>query len=421
MKARTATVTAAWIWAAAHSPLQAESLEARVARLEAQNRAQEAAIQRQAATIAEQKQRLEGTPARVKSLEEDLSLEEQRAETEPATAWFQNLEIAGLIEIEASHTSPYEGGSQSDLILSTFELGIMAPVTDWVEVNASLLYEQYDTPLEVDVASITLANLEQNPLFFTAGQIYVPFGAYETNLVSDPLTLDIGEAREVAAQLGFVQGDFTGSAYLFNGDHDIDGEDQLGSWGANLGYAHEEEGRSWAFGLGYLSDLGDSDGLQDLITENRETAYQEGLDAGAADGWLSLDPTERTGGWTANAALTFGQVNFIGEYLSAIEEFEVYSLGFGHRGAKPSAWNLELGYSFTVFGRESTAAIAYQGTDEALALELPKERWLVGWSIGLFDNTALSLEWAHDRDYGTREGGTGQSSDNLAAKLAVEF
>jgi len=30
----------------------------------------------------------------------------------------------------------------------------------------------------------------------TAGQLYVPFGAFETGLISDPLTLEIGETRE---------------------------------------------------------------------------------------------------------------------------------------------------------------------------------------------------------------------------------
>ncbi len=87
----------------------------------------------------------------------------------------------------------------------------------------------------VDVAFVTIANPEQSPLFLTAGQIYVPFGAYETNLVSDPLTLEIGETRETALQGGFVRGGFNGSVYVFNGTNKKDGKNQIGSWGANLG------------------------------------------------------------------------------------------------------------------------------------------------------------------------------------------
>ncbi|MBK1708659.1 LbtU family siderophore porin [Marichromatium gracile] len=378
-------------------PAYADTLEQRVARLEQQNQAQ-------AKLIAEQQAALEGTPERVKKLE--TALEERRTEQNWGTGWFQRIEIAGLIEVEANHTSPYVGSDESDIVLATFELGISAQVNDWVEANASLLYEEDDTDLEVDNAYITIANLEHSPLFLTAGQFYVPFGAYETNLVSDPLTLEIGEARETALQVGFVHGDFNGSVYAFNGDRKIDGENEIGSWGANLGFAQSFDDRAWSLGLGYISDLGDSDTLQDTIADNRA-----GL----------VDASERTGGWTANASATFGPFNLIGEYLAATEEFEVDSLSFEGEGAKPSAWNIEAGYTFEVMGKEVVAAAAYQGTTEAVALELPEERWLVGVSVGVLDNTAVSLEWSHDTDYDRAEGGTGESGNTILAKLAVEF
>jgi hypothetical protein len=56
-----------------------------------------------------------------------------------------------------------------------------------------------------------------------------------------------------------------------------------------------------------------------------------------------------------------------------------------------------------------------------VGLELPKESWLIGWSIGLFDNTSLSFEYRNDSDYGEREGGTGDSGNSFVAQLAVEF
>ena len=144
-------------------------------------------------------------------------------------------------------------------MLATFELGIAAQVTDWVEAMASLLYEEDDTDLEVDLAMITIANPEVTPVFFSAGQFYLPFGAYQTNLVSDPLTLEIGETRETAAQLGFVYQGFSGSAYAFNGDNKVNGDNHIDSWGANLAFAQEREDLVWTVGAGYINDLGDSD------------------------------------------------------------------------------------------------------------------------------------------------------------------
>ena len=72
-------------------------------------------------------------------------------------------------------------------------------------------------------------------------------------------------------------------------------------------------------------------------------------------------------------------------------------------------------------GRDATAALGYQGTAEALALELPEKRLLAGLSIGLVDQVGLGVEWAHDEDYGTAEGGTGKSADTATVQLSAEF
>jgi hypothetical protein len=384
--------------ATAGSPAIAQTLEERVRRLEQENREQAAAIERQRQTIDEQKQQLEGTPQRVEQLEAALETKREAGDGLGA-GWFNNIEIAGLVEVEASYADPYEGDSESDITLATFELGIAAQVTEWVEATASLLYEEGETDLEVDIAQITIANEAVTPVYVNAGQFYLPFGAYETNLVSDPLTLEIGEIRESAVEVGFVYEGFGGSVYTFQGDNEVDGDTRIDSWGANLGFAQELDAVSWSVGAGYISNLGDSDSLRDTV----------------------VDPTDFTGGWTANLAVVAGDFNLIGEYLGAADSFDAAALSFDGNGAKPEAWNIELGYSFEVFGRESVAAVAYQGSNEALALELPEERWLLGWSIGIFDGTALSFEYAHDSDYSTGKGGTGEDANAFVAQLAVEF
>ncbi len=398
----------------------AQTLEERVLRLEQENREQAAAIEQQQGTIAQQKQQLEGAPQRVERLEE--TLETKRDDGAELGGWFENIEIGGLLEVEGVYVDPFEGSSESDLVLATFELGIAAQVSDWVEAMASLLYEEDETDLEVDLAMITIANPDVTPVFFTAGQFYMPFGAYETNLVSDPLTLEIGETRETAAQLGFVYQGFGGSVYAFNGDNKINGDDQIGSWGANLAFAQEREDLTWSIGAGYINDLGDSDTLQDSVVDNRAARQLEIEELRPEEAeQFSLDPTERTGGWTANLALVYRDFNLIGEYLAATERFDPDSVSFKDKGAEPAAWNIELGYSFEVFGKESVAALAYQGTSEAVNLELPETRWALGWSIGVFDNTALSFEYAYDTDYSTGNGGTGNNANAFVAQLAVEF
>ena len=93
---------------------------------------------------------------------------------------------------------------------------------------------------------------------------------------------------------------------------------------------------------------------------------------------------------------------------------------YGKR-ARPRSWNLEAGYDFEITGKETTLSIAWQGTAEALALTLPEIRYLAVTSIGIFEHTTLSLEWAHDKDYSGSDGGTGDDTDSFTAQLAVEF
>lgn len=384
------------------------TLEQRVEQLEREHA-------RQATQIAEQKQRLEGAPKRVDQLAQVL-------ESDTGRSWFEGIDIGGVIEVEVAYIDPYEGDAESDLALATFELGIASQVNDWVEVAASLLYEGEGTDLEVDLAFLNVYNPDVAPVFLTAGQFYLPFGAYETNLVSDPLTLEIGEARETAAQLGFVYEGFSSSLYAFNGDNPVDGKNRIQSWGANLAYALETDRYTVTAGAGYINDLGDSDTLQDTVSDHRQSAYETLIeDEDPRADQFSTDPTERTGGWTVNLSVQAGEFNFIAEYLSASERFDADSLAYKDKGAEPSAWNLEVGYSFPVMERDSVVALAYQGTREALALELPETSWLVGWSVEIFDRTALSFEYRHDSDYSQRDGGTGEDGSAVVAQLAVEF
>jgi len=383
-----------------------ETMEQRLARMESRLMElqkkldqQEATIREHEATIAEQRVHQEGMPKRLRKLEEKM--EEKRATGTGADAWYRNIEIGGLVEVEAAHRSPYQGDSESDIVLATFELGIASRIGEWVEIGGSLLYEQDKTPLEVDVAYATIANFEHSPLFLTAGQIYLPFGEYGSDMISDPLTLEIGETRETALQLGFAYNGFSGSTYLFNGSYISNGKDHIDSWGAHLDYTRESKELSWNLGISYISNLADSDTVQEVVG--------------------STDVSDFPGGWSLHGNVEYGTYNLIAEYLGAADSFDAADIHWRLGGAEPKAWNLEAGYAFDLFAKGATVALAYQGTEQSLALKLPKQRWLLGLAVEILDDTLLSFEWAHDKDYSVNDGGTGENADILTAQLAVEF
>jgi len=331
---------------------------------------------------------IEGAPRRIKRIAD--------AGKEPS--WSDRIELGALIEVEAAYVKSYEGGAESDLVVATFAPYITSKLTAWIGLEGALLYEQGDTDLEVDIATVSIANPEKTAVYSIIGQTYMPFGNYDTNLASDPLTLEIGESREVALQLGAATARLTGTIYLFNGNAEDDEGSQLNDYGAFLGYGTETDNSTFTFGLGYMKNLGDSDGLQDGITVADEVS-----------------------GTAVNASVDFAGFGLIGEWVGANDRFEPDNLDWQGRGARPSAWNLEAGYTFEAGGRENTMSVAYQGTRESVALELPETRALIGYSTELLENISLLLECAYDTDYGITDGGTGNVTSAFTAQLVAVF
>ncbi len=332
--------------------------------------------------------------------------------------WFNSLSAAGLIELDGSYISPYVGKKTSDFRTHALQAGVLARVNEWVMGTASFLYSQGDDKVNTDVATITVANNAVSPLFFNAGRFYLPFGDYSSNMVTDPLTI-MGQTRTTALQIGFAQQGFFGSLYGFQGDLKVDGRDTVDSWGAHLGWAHVAGDNSLLLSTGYVNNLGNSGTFATAIQDHRALAHAGNLA-------ISLDPSRRTGGWTLYGVGTMGPVSLTGEYLAAMERFEQNSLEFNNQGAKPSAWNLELGYNFTVFGKSSSAGIAWQGTREARNLGsdedwIPAKRLSLGWTINPFEKTSVIFQLLRDEDYSLADGGTGKSSDGARVRLLVEF
>ncbi len=322
---------------------------------------------------------------------------------EPQGNWFDNISLSGLVEVEAGYADTPDG-SESDIILATVEFGIDAQLTDWVNAHVLFLYEDgMDNP-EVDEAIITIANLDESPWLLAAGRMYVPFGNYDSNMVSDPLTLEIGETREEALQAGYFAGNFYSSAFVFNGDVNEDGSSHIDDFGFNLGWAQEasDEHMGYAFGTSWINNLADSDSLQETITDPN-------------------DLREKVSGVGLHGRLDMGSLVLIAEYLGATESFDVTDLAFDGDGAKPQAWNLEATYLFHFMGREALAGIAWQQTKEALALELPESRFLAACSIEIYQHTVLSLEYAHDQYYSEHKHSSDENNDLFTLQLASSF
>ncbi len=343
--------------------------------------------------------------------------EEMRAEGGILSRIQEHIRIGGLIEVGVAWQDlEYRDGSSeddSDLCLTTVELGIEAEVNEWVNAGALLLYEDPtsfegendETSVDLDEGWITIGNTEAYPLYFSAGKMYVPFGALLTHfpddpLIDQPLTLLLGETSEKAALLGVEHHGFSVSGYLFNGDVDESGEDNhVESYGFDANYSFDdEEGFDLLVGVSYLSNIADSDGLSEEIDEVED--YVGGFDAYLHVGYARF----------------FVDV----EYMTATEDFEPTELTTGDGdGAEPAVWNVEVGYNWD-WGRNLEIALKYAGSDESEHLGLPEDRYGVCLNQEIFESVIVSLAYLND-DFEDDDIDGRDDRDVVYSQIAIEF
>jgi len=362
--------------------------------------------------------------------EVEQQLNEMKSVPEPSRAggvgFLSDLEdritINGLLEFGAAyHSTDMNHGDfehDSDLSMTTVQLGIEAEINDWVNAEMVLLYEDasgaidaYEdirdgTDFDVDEAIITIANKDVTPAFMKAGKMYVPFGARLTHFPDDmgidsPLTLLLGETLEKAVLIGAEYAGFTVSAYTFNGDVEEagGGDNVIETYGFDANYAFEDEdlGLDLLVGGSYISNIADSDWAEEVLDhyDLEIDDYAEGADAYLHVGYQ---------GFFVEA-----------EYMAAVDHVNVEGEDLG----KPTVWNIEAGYNYN-WWRNLEIALQYAGSDDCGSLRLPRDRYGINFNQEVFDNTILSVGYMYD-EYATDDDLDRNTRDLIFGQLAIEF
>lgn len=342
-------------------------------------------------------------------LEERIEKLEQKAGTatgdSPLGQISEWVTISGAIEIEAGFASHDDADDtdESDISLATAELGIEAKPQEWLTGFVLFSWEDEDDKVIVDEAHITLGATDDIPYYLSAGKLYVPFGTFETMMISDPITLDIGEIVDNAAQVGIEIHGFQAAAYAFNGDVDEAGDDDtIQSFGFSAGYAMETDSFSFDLGADWISNILESGVLRDAI-----------------DG---VDLDEYVPGVAIHAIFNFGPFSLMGEYVTMTDDAK--AVGGVVAVEELSAYALEAGYTFDVSGFETTVAIGYQAsdTDNAGAYDdFPESKILGSVGVGITDKLSVACEYSKAENYSASEGGDGDEIDTFTIQLAFEF
>ena len=330
---------------------------------------------------------------RLEALESRQTQQAQQSRVD-ASSFLEAFVFSGLVQVQAHFGETQDNRSTSDLRVDTVELGMAAALNSNVSAELVLLYEEGETDLGVDVATLTFREMVGD-LNGYVGKQYLPFGAFETALVNDTLVLELAEINKTAVQVGSRIHHGEWGAYLFDGD--VDRENHVENWG--LTFARVET--DWQVGVDYLSSLAESDGFATVVDDT-------GLILEDSASAITL-----SGQWT------LGELSVLGEYLTSLGTLQ-YDDGLNGIHFKPRALQLELDYTAAIQQQAWTFAIAWQQTENVAGF-IPRQRFSVGGATDLFPGVSTGMEFWYDTNYSESDGGSGENSMNLVVQISAEF
>ncbi|HSW69676.1 MAG TPA: LbtU family siderophore porin [Gammaproteobacteria bacterium] len=350
--------------------------------------------------------------------------------------------LSGEVEGQAFYQDIGGGPNSTDIDLTnvTLDTYILGP-SEWLSSLISFTYDNNSGPSDgtfannstvlnsrvyVNQGFFTIGNFSKTPFYGTVGQYYVPFGTYASNMVTGPLTKSMARIKARAILVGYQpQVDNTpyASAYIFQGDSHAGATSRVNNGGINLGYRFTHAKFSGDIGGGVIGNIADSVGMQFV---SNGTAIFNGF--GGVNGTGNERIAHRVPAYDIRALLDFGtKIDFIGEFITASTAFNKNDLTMNNHGARPKALNAELSYSFQAFARPTALAVGYGMTKDAMALQLPAQRYSVTAFTSIWKDTLQSLEFRHDVHYAKSSFATGsnipapQSSGQCDSTVTAQF
>lgn len=356
------------------------------------------------------------------------------------------LEISGAIEGDAIQTfnSFNSNSGNGDINLNTAELDFNAMASKWATAFMSVAFDSSppetgdrvtNSRLYLSRGFVTIGNLDAAPVYFSVGQMYLPFGRYSSSMITSPLTLSLARVNDRAAVLGYYKNGLYASIYAYPGIDANSTDTVFHAGGANLGYKFKvTTDLNVNIGGGVISDTTDAQGIGNTgATAPRFPGFTE-----IANPYLPSNayPFQHTvPGADVHTEVSYGPWSLAAELVGALRDFSDQDLTYNGEGADPKAMHLELNRNFLIYNQTYTAGAAYGRSWEALGLNLPQQSFTGYLRTSFWKNTVEQIEYRHDDDYSTDDKstaavnwnggfcntGTGKGRDMLLLQLGVYF
>lgn len=335
------------------------------------------------------------------------------------------LILSGTLSGQIAWFTPFVGRSNSDIDLTVANITGLASIGKWVTGFFSFDYD--NRPLEglapaqfgprvnnsrifLDQGFVTVGNLDKFDFYASMGQMYLPFGQYNSFTINSPLTASLFTTTERPFLLGYSHStdntELDATVYGYRGDTVTSFHSSaVNEWGLSLDYLIKKSDWTAQFGLGYISNIADAGGIQLNGQLSRACTLFGGFAFPCFQGNVLV---HRVPGFDIYGNLTMGRFSILAEYLTATRRFSPIDMTFDNRGAKPKAFDFEAAYAFRFLDKPSSLAFDYGFTKQALALLLPTREYSITFTTSLWRNTTQSLGLQHDVNYNVFSRATGQ-------------
>lgn len=350
------------------------------------------------------------------------------------------LALSGKAEPIGTVGQPYFGTTRLDWNLGSNEVDVAAILNDKVEAYVGIAYNPAppasngqrvaNSAFGLNMGIVNIGDLDESPFYFTAGQLFVPFGRFSTSMISATLPMQLARIKARPVILGYKSQTDSGmfaAIFGYRGDTTLG---TTGVGGVNLGYIVDGKDTTTEVGVSFVGSVDDAAGFQFTGSEPGTTF---GGFASFTNGSEYVHKVPAVG---THLTTSFGRYNITLEWVTTANAFPATDLSFNGEGAQPQALQAEGGITFMSFDRPSSVAGSYQWTKDSLALNLPKHRLSAVYNISIWKDTVESLEYHHDIDYGANQYangaappgvinantlGTGGTADTLLAQIGVYF
>lgn len=339
------------------------------------------------------------------------------------------LELSGEIEGQANTgRRGFSNSPEGSLDLTDAELDMQILMNRWITGFMSFSYNNFPTSsgnrafasqVQLNNGFITFGDLDITKWRLSMGQMYIPFGSYNSFMVTDPINKTLFRTLARPILLGYgVPGTpgFNGSIYAFQGTTFVGhvtpatAQADTASWnqainqyGADASYQFNINPHlKTTWGGSFIANVADSNGMQSTGRYINSPNFQ-----GFSNNSGSQVLAHKVPGLDGRGEVDIYDVSLIGEYTTATTAFSPLNATFNGHGAKPSAWHVEGVYSFSPWDKPSTFALGFDQSYQSLAFNVPEQSFGATWNISIWRNTLLSLELRHNINYSSDDTASG--------------